>query len=96
MARALATARARGIVLVAAAGNLGDKSPPQYPAADPNVIAVIGDRRRGQAVQGFEPRQHIAVAAPGVDILVPVAGRQLRRHLGHLVRGRPCQRRRLR
>ena len=40
IARSLAIARARGMVLVAAAGNFGDKSPPQYPAADPNVIAV--------------------------------------------------------
>ena len=38
--RALAAARKRGLVLVAAAGNGGAKSPPLYPAADENVIAV--------------------------------------------------------
>ena len=38
--RSLAAAHKKGIVLVAAAGNAGPKSPPLYPAADPNVIAV--------------------------------------------------------
>ena len=38
--RALKTAADKGIVLVAAAGNAGPNSPPLYPAADPNVIAV--------------------------------------------------------
>ena len=40
LARHLAGARQRGIVLIAASGNLGPASGPQYPAADPNVIAV--------------------------------------------------------
>jgi len=30
----------KAIVMVAAAGNGGPKSPPLYPAANPNVIAV--------------------------------------------------------
>src|ERR1035437_411223 len=38
--RSLEAAHKKGIVLVAAAGNAGPKSPPLYPAADPNVIAV--------------------------------------------------------
>ncbi len=71
LAEALARARKRGIVLVAAAGNAGPKSPPLYPAADPNVIAVTAtdadDKLFGAANRG----SHIAVAAPGVDILVP-------------------------
>ena len=37
---ALLKAAAKGLVLVAAAGNAGPNSPPLYPAADPNVIAV--------------------------------------------------------
>src|SRR6185369_13549158 len=40
MRRSLEAARKKGIVLVAAAGNAGAKSPPLYPAADANVIAV--------------------------------------------------------
>jgi hypothetical protein len=68
---ALAKARKKGIVLIAAAGNAGPKSPPLYPAADPNVIAVTAtdadDKVFAQANRG----NYIAVAAPGVDVLVP-------------------------
>jgi Subtilase family len=67
----LAAAHKKQVVLIAAAGNAGPKSPPLFPAADPNVIAVTAtdaqDRGFARAVQG----KHIAVAAPGVDILVP-------------------------
>ena len=38
--RGIAASAARGIVMVAAAGNAGAKSPPLYPAANANVIAV--------------------------------------------------------
>ncbi|HXN43391.1 MAG TPA: S8 family serine peptidase, partial [Xanthobacteraceae bacterium] len=68
---ALAKARKKGLVLVAPAGNAGPKSPPLYPAADPNVIAVtatdMNDRLFAQANRG----SYIALAAPGVDILTP-------------------------
>jgi subtilisin family serine protease len=37
---ALKKARDKGVVLIAAAGNTGPQSPPLYPAADENVIAV--------------------------------------------------------
>jgi subtilisin family serine protease len=74
VARALAAARAKGIVLVAAAGNLGEKSPPQYPAADPNVIAVTATDAEDKLFQASNRGGHIAVAAPGVDILVPAPG----------------------
>ena len=69
--QALAVSSARGIVLVAAAGNAGPNSPPLYPAADSHVIAVTatdsGDHLFVQANHGAQ----IAVAAPGVDILMP-------------------------
>jgi subtilisin family serine protease len=69
--RRLADARKRGIILIAAAGNAGPKSKPLYPAADRNVIAVTAtdsdDKLFAQANRGG----HIAVAAPGVDILLP-------------------------
>jgi hypothetical protein len=68
---ALAKAHKKGIVLIAAAGNAGPKSPPLYPAADPHVIAVTAtdadDKVFAQANRGA----YIAVAAPGVDVLVP-------------------------
>jgi hypothetical protein len=38
--RALKAAHDKGIVLIAAAGSAGPKSPPLYPGADSNVIAV--------------------------------------------------------
>ena len=68
---AMKNAHAKNVVLIAAAGNAGPKSPPLYPAADPHVIAVTAtdqnDQLFGQANQG----PHVAVAAPGVDITVP-------------------------
>jgi subtilisin family serine protease len=71
LAQALQIAREKGVVLIGAAGNAGPKSPPLYPGADPNVIAVTAtddhDRLFNRANQG----KYIAVAAPGVDILVP-------------------------
>ena len=71
LGRSLAAARSRGIVLVAASGNLGEKAPPQYPAADPNVIAVSATDANDKLFRGSVRGRHIAVAAPGVDILVP-------------------------
>jgi subtilisin family serine protease len=74
MARALAAARARGIVLIAAAGNAGPKSPPLFPAADPNVIAVTATDADDRLFKGANWGTHIAIAAPGVDLLLPRPG----------------------
>jgi len=67
----LKAARAKGVILVAAAGNAGPRSKPLYPAADPNVIAVTAtdavDKLFPAAVRG----PHIAVAAPGVELWLP-------------------------
>jgi len=67
----LKRARAKGVLLVAAAGNAGPTSPPLYPGADPNVIAVTAtdgdDNIFGQANRG----RQVSIAAPGVDVLVP-------------------------
>ena len=71
LARQYAAARTRGVVLVAAAGNLGPNSPPQYPAADPNVIAVSATDAEDNLFKASNRGRHIALAAPGVDILVP-------------------------
>jgi filamentous hemagglutinin family protein len=71
LARALKAAYDKGIVLIAAAGNGGPKSPPLFPGADPYVIAVtatdVDDKLFTRANRG----KYISVAAPGVDILVP-------------------------
>jgi subtilisin family serine protease len=75
MARNLAGARSLGIVLVAASGNLGPQAAPQYPAADPNVIAVSATDAKDTIFKASNIGSHIAVAAPGVDILVPAPNR---------------------
>jgi subtilisin family serine protease len=66
---ALKKARDKGVILIAAAGNMGPQSPPLYPAADENVIAVTAvddkDKLMPQANQG----PHVALAAPGVNVL---------------------------
>jgi hypothetical protein len=69
--RALKSAHDKGIVLIAAAGNAGPKSPPLYPGADPNVIAVTATDVNDKLFSGANRGRYIAVAAPGVDILVP-------------------------
>jgi subtilisin family serine protease len=71
LGRQLAAAKANGAVLVAAAGNFGPKSGPQYPAADPNVIAVSATDTNDQIFKASNIGPHIAVTAPGVDILLP-------------------------
>jgi len=68
---ALAKAKQKGMVLIAAAGNAGPSSPPLYPAADPNVIAVTATDPDDKLFPGANRGNHIAVAAPGVDILAP-------------------------
>jgi hypothetical protein len=72
--RALAAARQKGAILIAAAGNAGPKSPPLYPAADPNVIAVTATDAEDRLFPASNRGLYIAVAAPGVDILLPAPG----------------------
>ena len=69
--RGIAAAAAKGIVMVAAAGNAGPKSPPLYPAANANVIAVSATDAQDKLFAASNRGGHIAVAAPGVDIFLP-------------------------
>lgn len=69
--RGIAATAARGIVLVAASGNAGPKSPPLYPAANPNVIAVSATDAQDRLFSASNRGSHIAIAAPGVDIFLP-------------------------
>ena len=71
LAQALQIAREKGVVLIGAAGNAGPKSPPLYPGADPNVIAVTATDDHDHLFKGANQGKYVAVAAPGVDILVP-------------------------
>jgi subtilisin family serine protease len=67
----LAQVARKGVVMIGAAGNAGPKSPPLYPAADENVIAITAtdDHDRLYPMANLGP--YVAVAAPGVDVLLP-------------------------
>jgi hypothetical protein len=82
ISRGLAAARQKGAVLVAAAGNAGPKSPPLYPGADKNVIAVTATNSENQLLPQANRGSYIAVAAPGVDVLVPSPGQGYRTSTG--------------
>lgn len=69
--RAIAATAARDVLLVAAAGNAGPKSPPLFPAANPNVIAVSGTDAQDRLFTASNRGMHIALAAPGTDIFLP-------------------------
>jgi Subtilase family len=69
--RAFKVAHDKGVVLIAAAGNAGPKSPPLYPAADQSVIAVTATDIDDKVFSSANRGRHIAISAPGVDILVP-------------------------
>jgi subtilisin family serine protease len=78
LALALAAAKAKGAVLIAASGNFGPKSPPQYPAADRNVIAVSATDADDKMFHASNIGPHIAVSAPGKDIFLPSPGNEYR------------------
>lgn len=64
----------KGIVIVAAAGNAGPKSPPLYPAAYDDVIAVTAVAKDLRGYYRANRGRHIDVAAPGVKIWTALPG----------------------
>jgi len=70
VARAVTDAHARGIVLVAATGNAGASSPPLFPAADAEVIAVTATNESDGMPDFANRGTYVAVAAPGTDLLL--------------------------
>ena len=74
LGRALAAAHQKNVVLVAAAGNAGPKSLPLWPAADSHVIAVTATDYEDRLYPNANRGNHVAIAAPGVDILVAMPG----------------------
>ena len=72
MERVIAEAVRRNVILVAAAGNGGPKAAPSYPAAYPQVVAVTAHDNADHLYVHANHGTYIAVAAPGVDILVPI------------------------
>jgi Subtilase family len=71
IARGIDALAGKGIVMVAAAGNAGAKSPPLYPAASANVIAVSGTDAQDKLFAASNRGSYVAIAAPGVDIFLP-------------------------
>jgi subtilisin family serine protease len=73
--REVTAAYNRGLILVAAAGNAGTDSPPMYPAAYPEVIAVTATDSDDRVLQQANTGRYVAIAAPGVEIVAPHPGR---------------------
>lgn len=79
VARAIASAQARGVVIVAAVGNDGPAAPPSYPASYPGVIAVSAVDGRNRALIEAGRALHLDYVAPGADVTASDAkGRGLR------------------
>ncbi|WEK52433.1 MAG: S8 family serine peptidase [Candidatus Kaistia colombiensis] len=74
LARGLAAAHQRGMILIAAAGNGGPKAAPAYPAAHPAVIAVTATGPDDAIYPASNRGAYVALAAPGVDILTAAPG----------------------
>ncbi|MGH7192850.1 MAG: S8 family serine peptidase, partial [Candidatus Saccharimonadales bacterium] len=68
----------KNVVLVAAAGNAGLKSPPLYPAADRDVIAVTATDADDRLFKMANRGDYIVVAAPGVEVLALAPGQAFR------------------
>ena len=66
--RAVAAARAKGVVIVAAVGNDGPAAPPAYPASYPGVLAVTAVDGQRRALIEAGRALHLDYAAPGADI----------------------------
>lgn len=67
-------AKARGMVLVAAAGNWGRSDKPAYPAAYNHVVAVTAVNARKLIYSHANSGKYIDFAAPGVQIFTAVPG----------------------
>jgi hypothetical protein len=79
LARVVAAAQARGLIIVAAVGNNGPAAPPAYPASYPGVIAVTGVDGRDRALIEAGRASHLDYAAPGADMLAAgIGGRAFR------------------
>ncbi|MHA6333038.1 S8 family serine peptidase [Qipengyuania sp. CAU 1752] len=68
VANAIAAARRKGVVVVAAVGNDGPAAPPAYPASYEGVVAITGVDGRNRALIEAGRALHLDYAAPGADV----------------------------
>jgi hypothetical protein len=71
MELAVKRAQQRGAELVAAVGNDGTTDVPRFPAAYSGVIGVTAVDQAGQVFSGANRGNFVALAAPGVNLLIP-------------------------
>ncbi len=76
--RAVAAARGKGVVVVAAVGNDGPAAPPAYPASYDGVLAITGTDRKGRALIEAGRALHLDYAAPGAGVYARDAGGRIR------------------
>ena len=76
VAQVISAMRKKGVLFVAAAGNMGPAASPSYPAAYSDVIAVTAVNRNGENYRHANRGDYIDVSAPGVDILIALPGAQ--------------------
>ncbi len=76
LSRSLLSGSTKGMIAIAAAGNAGPNAAPLYPGADPSVIAVTATDADDKIFAQANTGNHVAVAAPGVDIIAAEPGRR--------------------
>lgn len=69
VARAVASAQQRGVIVLAAVGNDGPAAPPAYPASYAGVLAITGTDRKGRALIEAGRAAHLDYAAPGAQVM---------------------------
>lgn len=68
LAKAVSQATAKGITLVAAAGNEGPQAKPVFPAGYPEVLAVTAIDRQKKVYRRANQGDYVDLAAPGVGV----------------------------
>jgi subtilisin family serine protease len=75
LADVIRRAQAKGVAVVAAAGNAGPAAPPAYPGAYPKVVAVTAVDGTQKVYRFANRGSYIMFAAQGVDVATPSGGK---------------------